>query len=115
MHTVKTAAALGMAAMAAAIVYGFAAGSFSNEGGALLAMPWGRVTLIDLSVGFVIFLLWIGYREASPLRIAGWALLMLCLGNLASCFYLWRAAAACRGDWNRFFHGSRRMPGAPGR
>jgi len=27
MHTVKTAAALGMAAMAAAIVYGFAAGS----------------------------------------------------------------------------------------
>ena len=44
----KIVAGLGALAMVAVLVYGFVAGDFTGEGGRLLAMPWGRVSLVDL-------------------------------------------------------------------
>jgi hypothetical protein len=78
--------------MAAAIVYGIASGGFVNELRDLLDAPWGRVTLIDLFLGFVIFGAWIGWREQSVVRSAPWWIALALTGNLAAGFYLFLAA-----------------------
>ena len=35
-------------AMTAAIIYGFTSGDFGDNGSQIWALPWGKVTLIDL-------------------------------------------------------------------
>lgn len=74
--------------MLATIIYGFTTGDFAEEGSEILGLAWGRVTLIDLYVGVVIFGTWVAVRETSWLvRIAWWAALVV-LGNLAAAIYL---------------------------
>lgn len=87
-----------MAAMAAAIVYGLASGGFAEDGRAIWALPWGRVTLVDLFVGFFLVGAVIVWRERHPRRWIPWLLALLVLGNLVTAVYLvW----ALRGDPNR--------------
>jgi hypothetical protein len=50
--------------MALLIAYASATGSFGSEGGALLALAWGKVTLADLYLGFALFSGWVIFREA---------------------------------------------------
>ena len=106
----RIAAILGMCgflSMAGALVYGFAAGDFWGEGRVLMAMPWGLVSLIDVYVGFALFLGWVAYREASAARTALWVLLVLTLGNVITSGYVLLALARSRGDWRRFWMGAR--------
>lgn len=99
--------ALGVLVMAGALAYGFAAGDIRAEGRALGAMPWGVVTIIDVYVGFVLFLAWVAYREASVIRTAAWVLLVFSLGNLVTSLYVLLAIMRSRGDWRRFWMGAR--------
>lgn len=74
--------------MLATIVYGLVSGDFGGEGSELLALPWGRVTLVDLYVGLAIFGIWVAVRETRwPARF-GWWVALLALGNLAAAAYL---------------------------
>lgn len=74
--------------MLSTVAYGLISGEFAAEGSEILGLPWGRVTLIDLYVGLVIFAVWVAVRETSWLvRIAWWAGLVV-LGNLAAAAYL---------------------------
>ncbi len=100
-------AGIGFAAMAGAIVYGFTAGDFFAEGRILTSIPWGIVSLVDLYVGFALFAGWIAFREPSPLRAAGWILLVLVLGNLTVSLYVLVALARAKGDWAHFWMGKR--------
>ena len=107
MRWANALAATGFAVMAGALIYGFTVGDFNTEGSRLLAMPWGIVSLVDLYVGFALFSCWIAYREQSLARSVIWILLMMTLGFFAGSLYALMALRASRGDWRRFWMGSR--------
>jgi hypothetical protein len=48
MNFSKIITILGTFTMGAALIYGFSAGTLSQDGAALVKMPWGLVSLIDL-------------------------------------------------------------------
>jgi hypothetical protein len=83
MALVRITTGLGTLAMAVAIAWGFAAASFTEEGAALLDLTWGRVTLIDIYLAFLLVWGWIAWRERSPLRAAVWLAATVVLGSLA--------------------------------
>ena len=107
MKTAKAVSLLGLIAMTAILVYGFAIGDFSAEGSQLLRMPWGIVSLVDLYVGFILFSGWIVYREQSFIRSIVWVVLMMVLGFWTASLYTFIALQTSGGDWQRFWMGRR--------
>ena len=105
MRIAKMVALLGLVAMTVVLIYGFAVGDFSGEGGELLRMPWGIVSLVDLYVGFALFCGWIIYREGLLWRKIVWCLLMMVLGFWAASLYVLLALLHSDGDWDRFWRG----------
>jgi len=101
---------LGALAMVAALAYGFIFGSFGSEGRQLLSIPWGRVSLVDLYVGFLLFSAWIIFREGCRLRSLLWILAVMILGSLTICLYVLHALWMSKGDWHLFFLGNRAGP-----
>ena len=101
----KAVAGLGAMAMVAILIYGFAGGDFFAEGGQLVRMPWGIVSLVDLYVGFLLFALWILYREGFNVVATAWIAAVMVLGSLAICLYCLVALSRSGGSWKRFFHG----------
>ena len=100
------AGAVVTAGMIGAILYGFLAGSFGDEGGQILDLAWGRVTLIDLYLGLSLFGTWIGWRERSILRTFPWIVGLIGLGSLAAGAYV--LLAAVRSETKEdFFFGTR--------
>ena len=100
-------AALGACAMLIVLAYGFVVGDFSIEGGQLLSMPWGIVSLVDLYVGFLLFSGWVLFREGSSLTSWIWIALVMTLGSLAICLYVLVVLVKTKGDWRCFFSGLR--------
>ncbi|MFW5810154.1 MAG: DUF1475 family protein [Thermodesulfobacteriota bacterium] len=99
---------IGIIVMAIAILYGFAAGDFARWRADFLENAWSQVLLVDIYVGFFLFSGWIWFRESSRGQAVLWILLLLLLGNLVSCIYVWRNLRASRGDWRRFWFGENR-------
>ncbi len=85
---IRVLAAFGCALMTSTIVAGFASASFTQQGGVLLDLVWGRVTLIDIYLAFLFGWLWIAWRERSPGRAALWGAVTLVLGSVALFAYL---------------------------
>jgi hypothetical protein len=109
MRIVQVIAFLGALAMTIALVYAFTVGDFAFEGSELLSMPWGIVSLVDLYVGFVLFSIWIIYRERSLLQALIWVILVMVLGFLTASLYTLIAALTSQGDWRRFWMGTRAL------
>lgn len=107
MHTAKIFAWIGLLAMTAVLVYGFTVGDFGADGAAILANPWGIVSLVDLYVGFALFSFWIVYRENSWPRAVVWVVLMMILGFFTGALYTLLALYTSGGDWRRFWQGKR--------
>jgi hypothetical protein len=105
MQIAKGIALLATFAMGAALLYGFAAGDFAKEGGDLLSMPWGIVSLVDLYVGFILFSGWIVFRENSLTRSIFWVVLVMVLGFFTASLYTFIALHTSGGDWKRFWMG----------
>jgi len=101
----KVAAVLGAIAMVTILAYGFIQGDFAAEGRQLLGMPWGRVSLVDLYVGFVLFSCWIVYRNGFSVPSILWIAAVVVLGSLAICLYVLVALQRSKGDWMVFFRG----------
>ena len=108
MKPAKALAFLGALAMGASLIYGFVAGSFSEEGKTLTSLPWGRVSLVDVYVGFSLFSGWIFFREKSVPKAAAWTISVMILGNFAASIYALLALWRSHGDWKRFWLGQRR-------
>ena len=107
MKAAKLLAWTGLLAMSAVLVYGFTIGNFGEDGGAILANPWGIVSLVDLYTGFALFSGWILFREKSlPVAIV-WVILMMVLGFFTGALYTLIALYRSHGDWERFFLGHR--------
>lgn len=108
MRFVSVVAWLGALAMAGAILNGFINGDFGEDGAALLRNPWGVVSLVDLYVGFILFSLWIGFREARASVAAVWIVFMMVLGFFTASVYVLVVLHQSRGDWLTFFLGARK-------
>lgn len=105
MKIAKFISLLGVIAMTAALFYGFTVGDFLGEGGQLISIPWGIVSLVDLYVGFTLFSMWIIYREKSlPIAIL-WTIAMMTLGFFAGALYTFIALQSSNGDWRKFWMG----------
>jgi hypothetical protein len=108
MRLAKIVSLIGVVAMGGIITWAFASGNFSEEGGKLLSMPWGIVSMVDLYVGFTLFSCWIIYREKSLARSVVWVILMMALGFFTGSLYTFIALQTSGGDWRRFWMGNRR-------
>lgn len=107
MKIAKTIAWLGVLAMTAVLLSGFIVGDFSSDGGELLANPWGIVSIVDLYVGFILFSLWIAFREMKIISAVIWIVLMMVLGFFTGSVYVLITLYASKGDWVKFFLGGR--------
>lgn len=90
MRAVRVLAVAAVLVMLATIVFGFVSGDFGEEGSAIWSLAWGKVTLIDLYVGLVLFAAWVALREKEPVVVGVWWLALIVLGNLAAAVYLLR-------------------------
>ena len=105
MKLAKLVSILGLLAMTAVLVNGFTRGDFFGEGGRLLAMPWGIVSLVDLYTGFALFSGWIIYRERSLPAAILWTIAMMTLGFFAGSLYAFLALQSSGNDWRKFWLG----------
>lgn len=96
LQSIRLVAAVGFVAMATAIVSAFATASFTEEGGVIVGLAWGRVTLLDIYLAFLLGWLWIAYRERSAARAGAWLAATLVTGSLALFGYLFVAALRAR-------------------
>jgi len=108
MKIAKIIAWLGLIAMTLVLLNGFINGNFGEDGGELLANPWGIVSLVDLYVGFALFSLWIGFREKRLVLAITWIVLMMVLGFFTGALYTLIALYRSKGDWQTFFFGDRK-------
>ena len=104
---VTALALIGFIIMSVSITTAFIVGDFFQEGSALLSLAWGKVSLIDVYIGFIIFCGWIIYREQSVGRSLIWVILMMIFGNMTACLYILIALRQSRGNWSRFWLGDR--------
>lgn len=107
MKTGKILSFTGMVIMFVSIVSGFLFGDFLGEGSIIVAPIWGKISLIDVYIGFLIFYGWIFYRETSTIKRIVWLVLVLVLGNFTTCLYLYYAFRKSDGNWNKFWNGER--------
>ena len=107
MKAAKIVAWIALLAMTAVLLNGFVSGDLAGEGGQLLRMPWGIVSLVDLYAGFALFSIWIVYRERSLATKVIWVILMMVLGFWAGALYTLLALYRSDGQWQRVFHGHR--------
>jgi hypothetical protein len=105
----RTRMVFGMACiiMAAALLWGLAAGDLFAEGPVMLRMPWALVSLVEIYVGMTLFGCWLFWREPSVVRACGWLLATLLIGNAVSCVYALLAVRSAQGDPARFWMGAR--------
>lgn len=107
MRIPKIIAFLCLIAMTIGLLNGFLNGDFFEDGKELLENPWGVMSMIDLYVGFVLFSMWIAYREKSVLVTIVWFVLMMTLGFFTGSLYVFIALVQSKEDWKVFFMGSR--------
>ena len=105
MRLAKIISVIGILAMATVLIYGFTVGDFLSEGSQLASMPWGIVSLVDLYTGFILFSMWIIYREKSlPVAIL-WTIAMMTLGFFAGSLYAFITLLTSGNDWRKFWLG----------
>ncbi len=107
MKTAKIIAVIVLIAMSAVLIYGFTIGDFATDGAQILNNPWGIVSLVDLYAGFILFSMWIVYREKSVLRSLLWIILMMVLGFFTGSLYVLAALLTNDRDWKVFWMGKR--------
>ena len=88
MKAIKLLSISGTLIMFFTLLYGFIQGEFFNEGSVLMSMAWGKVSLIDVYIGFFLFSGWVLYREEKLLTALSWILFIMILGNFITCLYV---------------------------
>jgi hypothetical protein len=107
MKLAKLVSLIGVLAMTAVLIFGFTQGDFFVDGGEILSNPWGIVSMVDLYVGFVLFSMWIVFREKNWMTAFIWMVLMMVLGFFTGALYVFINLIRSKGNMNRFFYGYR--------
>jgi len=110
MKIFKVFAIAGTITMFFSLVYGFIAGDFFKEGSILFSIAWGKVSLIDVYIGFFLFSAWVIYREEKWATAVLWILLIMVLGNFITCLYATIALFKSQEDFKRFWLGKHFLP-----
>lgn len=105
MKTAKILALAGTIIMFFTLMYGFIFGEFFKEGSTLMSIAWGKVSLIDVYIGFFLFSGWVLFREQKRVNAVIWILLFMILGNFATCLYATIALYKSNNDWKIFWLG----------
>ena len=105
MKLAKLIAWIALLAMTGALLNGFIIGNFGQDGGELLANPWGVVSIVDLYAGFILFSMWIAFREKTVWAAILWILLTMVLGFFTGSLYVLLALQKSEGDWRKFWLG----------
>jgi hypothetical protein len=87
MKVAKAFAVTGTLIMFLTLAYGLIAGDFFKEGSILFSMVWGKVSLIDVYIGFFLFSGWVLYREEKWMTALQWIISIMILGNFITCLY----------------------------
>ncbi len=103
MKIAKILALLGFIVMSTAIVIGFISGDFTGEGSVIISLIWGKITLIDIYIMFLIFASWIYYRENKFSNFLIWFIFLLIFGAATASLYIYLALKKSDGDWNQFW------------
>ena len=69
------------------------------------SLPWGVVSLVDLYSGFILFSLWIFYKENIIPSIV-WTFFVMTLGSFTIALYVIYSINKSRGSIQKFFMGS---------
>jgi len=105
MKVAKAFAVTGTIIMFLTLAYGFIAGDFFKEGSILFSMAWGKVSLIDVYIGFLLFSAWVLYREEKWMTAVLWILSIMVLGNFITCLYATIALYKSKDDFKQFWLG----------
>jgi hypothetical protein len=105
MKIAKIISFLGVIAMTVALINGFVQGDFGTEGSWIISNPWGIVSLVDLYVGFILFAMWMFYREKSKISAVIWIVLLMVLGFFIGALYVFIQLMKSNNDWHYFFLG----------
>lgn len=97
----------GFLALLGAIIYGVVAKDIVAEGNIMLAVYWGQFTFIDIYVAFIVFYLWIVFREKSLIKSIVWFVLIMLGGSMTIMLYLFIAARTSGNSWGAFIAGQR--------
>jgi hypothetical protein len=62
--------------------------SILNVGAALWSDPWFQATLLDAYAGFIMFYVWVAYKEPGLVARVVWFVLIMGLGNIATASYV---------------------------
>ncbi len=107
MNFAKIIAFLGILAMGIALIYGFSEGTLSQDEAALVKMPWGIVSLVDVYVGLILFSGWVLYREKNLFLALLLVIMVMVLGNFIASGYALVALIGSHGNWKKFWLGAR--------
>jgi len=110
MKPAKAFAVTGTLIMFFTLAYGFIAGDFFKEGSILFSMVWGKVSLIDVYIGFFLFSGWVIYREEKLINALLWIILIMILGNFVTCLYATMALFKSGENFKRFWLGQHFQP-----
>ncbi len=80
-------------------------GNLAIEGPNLLNMPWGFLSLIDIYTGLILISYWVLWRENNFYKSIPWIILLLFLGNMATCMYVLKCLLESKGEPSIFFQG----------
>lgn len=74
--------------MMAFVAWAFGAGHFWKECVQIWALPWGRVALIDFSLGILCMITIIFAFERNLLAALGWSVALILVGNAIAALWL---------------------------
>ena len=77
------------------IIFGVAARDFSAEGSILMSVFWGKFTMLDIYIAFLVFYIWVVIRERSIIKRVLWFFLIMLGGSMSICLYLFIALITC--------------------
>lgn len=98
---------LGFLALLGAIIFGVVQRDIIAEGNMMLDIYWGQFTFIDIYVAFIVFYLWIVFREKSIIKSILWFVLIMLGGSMSILLYLFIAARYCDNSWGKLIAGKR--------
>jgi hypothetical protein len=90
--------------MAGVIIW--AQGEVSIFDSPIPSMPWGVVSLVDLYSGFIVFSLWIFYKE-NLLPAIVWTFFIMTLGSFTIALYIIYSIKNSDGNIQKFFMGQK--------